>query len=66
MLDIFQGNKGGVTFRMDLYGASVCLINSHLAAHDGHCAERVTNYNTILQNQKFKLNPETTSIFFHE
>lgn len=60
------GNKGAVSFRMDLYGASICLINTHLAAHDGHCTERVTSYNTILNDQTFKLNKETTSIFFHD
>ncbi|XP_054257760.1 inositol polyphosphate 5-phosphatase K-like isoform X2 [Macrosteles quadrilineatus] len=60
------GNKGAVTFRMDLYGASVCLVNAHLAAHDGHLSERIASYNTIVENQKFKLNEETTKIFFHD
>lgn len=66
MLTVLQGNKGAVTVRMDVYGVSVCLVNSHLAAHDGHLDERVASYNTIVDSQKFKLNTQTTSIFFHE
>lgn len=63
---LFQGNKGAVTIRMDVYGISLCLVNSHLAAHDGHLQERVASYNNIVDTQKFKHNPETTSIYFHE
>uniref|UniRef100_A0A1B6KS74 Inositol polyphosphate-related phosphatase domain-containing protein n=1 Tax=Graphocephala atropunctata TaxID=36148 RepID=A0A1B6KS74_9HEMI len=60
------GNKGAATYRMDLYGVSVCLVNCHLAAHDGKLEERINNYNTILASQRFKLNPETSSVFFHD
>ena len=61
----FQGNKGAVTIRLQIYGCSICLINCHLAPHDNLVKERIEDYNAILQGQKFAVK-DTTAIFFHE
>ena len=37
----FQGNKGGVSVRMDVCGVNVCFVNCHLAAHQQKIAERI-------------------------
>ncbi|XKL59403.1 hypothetical protein PGB90_000419 [Kerria lacca] len=61
----FWGNKGAVTIRLQIYGCSVCLVNSHLAPHDNAVKERVEDYNAILQGQKFNVK-DTTTILFHD
>ena len=33
-LNGYWGNKGTVSVRFNLYGVSLCVLNSHLAAHD--------------------------------
>lgn len=61
----FWGNKGGVTLRLQIYGCSICFVNSHLAAHDHLLKERISDYNTILNSQEFSF-CETTTILFHD
>ena len=36
-----------------MYGVSVCVVNSHLAAHDHNQLARVEGYNTILGSHIF-------------
>ena len=36
----FQGSKGNVSVRFDLYGESFCFVNAHLAAGDDYAAYR--------------------------
>ncbi|KAK7087452.1 inositol polyphosphate 5-phosphatase K-like isoform X2 [Littorina saxatilis] len=48
------GNKGGVSIRLEVYGVNVIVINCHLAAHQKYVAERIIDYDSILDSQKFK------------
>ncbi|ESO97270.1 hypothetical protein LOTGIDRAFT_83370, partial [Lottia gigantea] len=50
----YWGNKGGVSVRMDIYGVNVIIVNSHLAAHMENVQERIEDYDSILDDQKFK------------
>eukprot|EP00900_Chrysochromulina_parva_P000433 jgi/Chrpa1/10390/Chrysochromulina_OHIO_Genome00020297-RA len=51
-LGIKAGNKGGLAVRLDLFGASVCFINSHLPAGQSHPEERNETYHEILKGLK--------------
>lgn len=59
------GNKGAVSIRFGVSGVSVCLVNCHLTPHDHLLAERISDYNIILDDQVFS-NQETANIFFHD
>lgn len=60
-----QGNKGAVSIRFNLYGVSVCLVNSHLAAHDHMLDERIKDFEKIVDEHKFHIR-QTQDIFQHE
>ena len=47
-LGVKAGNKGGVACRLDAFGASVCVINSHLPAGQSHPEERNATYSEVL------------------
>lgn len=49
------GNKGGIALRMDCYGSSVCMVNSHLAAHDEMIEERINDYQRIKEATHFSV-----------
>ena len=53
----FQGNKGGVSIRMDIAGVNICFVNSHLAAHLDNVPERIQVFSatTILSQMKLSL-----------
>lgn len=59
------GNKGAVSIRFALYGCSVCVVNSHLAAHDHMLDERIKDYEKIVDEHKFHVKA-TQEIFQHE
>lgn len=65
MSSLFQGNKGAVSVRFNIYGCSVCLVNSHLAAHEHLLEERISDYNTIIKEHSYHL-AETSNILYHE
>lgn len=48
------GNKGGVSIRFDLNGVNVIIVNAHLAAHRHNSAERIEDFLTVLDTQKFR------------
>ncbi|KAL5016599.1 hypothetical protein ScPMuIL_006188 [Solemya velum] len=48
------GNKGGVSVRFDLNGVNMIIVNCHLAAHMTNVAERIEDFNMILDTQKFR------------
>lgn len=50
---------------MNVYGCTVCLVNSHLAAHDHMLEERVNDYQRIRDATKFSVKV-SESIFEHE
>ena len=62
---VFQGNKGCVSVRWSLYGVSVVVVCSHLAAHGHMNHERIASYNTILGSHKYS-NKQTEMILYHE
>ena len=64
-LALFQGNKGCVSVRWSLYGVSMVVVCSHLAAHGHMNHERIASYNTILGSHKYS-NKETEMILYHE
>ncbi|KAL7030391.1 hypothetical protein ACKWTF_006638 [Chironomus riparius] len=49
------GNKGAVATRMNCYGCSICLVNSHLAAHDEMLEERINDYQRIKEATNFSV-----------
>lgn len=62
---LFQGNKGAVSVRMNAYGVSVCVVNSHLTPHDHLLADRIADYNTIVTDHTFTV-LDTSKILYHE
>ncbi|XP_022813918.1 inositol polyphosphate 5-phosphatase K-like isoform X1 [Spodoptera litura] len=59
------GNKGAVSIRFNIYGVSVCLVNSHLTAHEHLLADRINDYNTIIKQHMYHVT-ETTNILYHD
>ncbi|XP_045174145.1 inositol polyphosphate 5-phosphatase K-like isoform X2 [Mercenaria mercenaria] len=59
------GNKGGVSIRFDVGGANVIIVNTHLAAHLEEMAERIEDYNVVLNTQKFR-DPDVENILDHD
>lgn len=51
--------------RMNLYGCSVCVVNSHLAAHDHMLEERISDYQRIKDATKFSVKV-SQSIYEHD
>lgn len=52
-LCVSQGNKGGVSIRLSLYGHMLCFLNCHLAAHMKYATERVDEFEYIMDTQTF-------------
>jgi phosphatidylinositol-bisphosphatase len=52
------GNKGGVSIRMQFYDSTICIVNSHLAAHRENVKGRNSDFSNILQKLNFKIGPE--------
>lgn len=47
------GNKGGVGVSLQLNEASICFVNSHLAANMDKVAERNEDYRAIEEGMRF-------------
>lgn len=50
---IIQGNKGGVGVSIQINEASICFINSHLAAHVSEVDRRKEDHDEIVQRMHF-------------
>jgi len=50
---------------MNIYGVSICVINTHLTPHDHLLADRISEYNTIMTDHTFTV-PYTSRILYHE
>uniref|UniRef100_A0A3Q2XTA6 Phosphatidylinositol 4,5-bisphosphate 5-phosphatase A n=1 Tax=Hippocampus comes TaxID=109280 RepID=A0A3Q2XTA6_HIPCM len=50
----WQGNKGGVSVRMTVFGHPVCFLNCHLPAHMRNLEQRMEDFESILQQQQFE------------
>ncbi|XP_020281768.1 inositol polyphosphate 5-phosphatase K-like [Pseudomyrmex gracilis] len=59
------GNKGAVSVRMNAYGVSICVVNTHLTPHDHLLADRISDYNTIITDHTFTA-PDTSKILYHD
>ncbi|XP_076303656.1 inositol polyphosphate 5-phosphatase K [Lasioglossum baleicum] len=59
------GNKGAVSIRLNIYGVSICIVNSHLTPHDHLLADRISDYNTILTSHAFSYS-DTSKILYHD
>lgn len=53
----YLGNKGGVSFRFDIFDSSVCYINCHLAPHKGETRLRNQHVKTLIKQTKFMIAP---------
>lgn len=51
--------------RLNIYGVSICIVNAHMTPHDNLLAERVSDYNTILNQHSYTI-ADTANIFYHE
>ncbi|NXP06138.1 PI5PA phosphatase, partial [Thinocorus orbignyianus] len=49
-----QGNKGGVSIRLSIFGHMVCFLNCHLPAHLEKAEQRKEDFATILHMQQFE------------
>lgn len=63
--NLLQGNKGGVTIRMSLYGYMICFVNCHLPAHMENVEQRLDDFEHILAMQQFE-SEKVPSILDHE
>jgi len=61
----YWGSKGCVSVRFKIYGVSVCVVNSHLAAHQQFYQDRVESYNTVLGSHLYSTE-ETELILYHD
>lgn len=53
-LFLVQGNKGGVSVRLSIFGHMVCFLNCHLPAHLEKAEQRKEDFATILHMQQFE------------
>lgn len=51
---MLQGNKGGVSARMSVFGHTICFLNCHLPAHMENSDQRMEDFESILQQQQFE------------
>ena len=48
-LGVKAGNKGGVSVRLEVLGATLCIVNTHLPAGQSHPEERNATYGEVLK-----------------
>ena len=53
-----MGNKGGVSVRLQFYDSTICLVNSHLAAHRENVAGRNADFHNINSKLQYDIGYE--------
>jgi len=53
-----MGNKGGVAIRLQFYDSTICIVNSHLAAHRDNVAGRNADFQNIYSKTIFTIGDE--------
>jgi inositol polyphosphate 5-phosphatase INPP5B/F len=61
-----RGNKGGLGISLIINEASICFVNSHLAAHLDEVARRNEDHNEIIRKMQFIDENENRSIDNHQ
>jgi len=61
----YWGNKGCVSIRWQVYGVSMVVVNTHLAAHGHMNQERLASYNSLLGSHVYN-NKDTEMILYHD
>lgn len=54
-----------MSIRFKWHGVTICVANSHLAAHDKHLDDRIEDFLEIIDENKFNIKMKLT-IFEHE
>jgi phosphatidylinositol-bisphosphatase len=53
-----MGNKGGVSVRLQFYDSTICIINSHLAAHRENVAGRNADFQNVYSKLAYDIGHE--------
>lgn len=53
-----MGNKGGVSVRLQFYDSTICIVNSHLAAHRENVAGRNADFHNIYSKLEYDIGYE--------
>lgn len=53
-----MGNKGGVGIRLQFYDSTICIVNSHLAAHRENVVGRNADFQNIFSKMAFDIGYE--------
>jgi len=56
-----MGNKGGVSIRLQFYDSTICIVNSHLAAHRENVAGRNADFRNVFQKTQFRIGSDAVS-----
>jgi len=53
-----MGNKGGVSVRLQFYDSTICIVNSHLAAHRENVVGRNADFQNIISKSQYDIGYE--------
>ena len=53
-----MGNKGGVSVRLQFYDSTICIINTHLAAHRENVAGRNADFHNVYNKLAYDIGQE--------
>ena len=56
-----MGNKGGVSVRFQFYDSTICIVNSHLAAHRENVAGRNADFHNISSRLSYDISADQSA-----